>query len=103
MKRIALILLVIFYAAVSNAASGPSDEQLKSFCRDVNAALMNCSSAEERQTTFKSEAGKFEKNVDLYKITAAQVSMLFEYGGMALDNYLRAWLEPVFSSRSASE
>lgn len=103
MKRIALILLVIFYAAVSNAASGPSDEQLKSFCRDVNAALMNCSSAEERQTMFKSEAGKFEKNVDLYKITAAQVSMLFEYGGMALDNYLRAWLEPVFSSRSASE
>lgn len=88
---------------LSWAAKAPTDEQLKSFCRDAGAAMIGCENAEARQEAFNKVAAKFASTADITKITAPQVALLFENGGMTLDQLLRVWLEPTFQQRAKSE
>lgn len=88
---------------LSWAAKAPTDEQLKSFCRDAGAAMIGCETSEARQEAFNKVAAKFASIADITKITAPQVALLFENGGMTLDQLLRVWLEPTFQQRAKSE
>lgn len=88
---------------LSWAAKAPTDEQLKSFCRDAGAAMIGCETSEARQEAFNKVAANFASTADITKITAPQVALLFENGGMTLDQLLRVWLEPTFQQRAKSE
>lgn len=90
-------------AMLSWAAKAPTDEQLKSFCRDAGAAMIGCETSEARQEAFNKVAANFASTADITKITAPQVALLFENGGMTLDQLLRVWLEPTFQQRAKSE
>lgn len=103
MKRIATILLCSMIAVLSWAAKGPTDEQLKALCRDAGAAIMGCETQEAQQEAFNKVTAKFAAMADINKITASQVELLFENGGMTLDRLLRLWLEPTFQQRAKSE
>lgn len=85
------------------AAKPPTDEQLKSFCRDAGAALTGCETSEAQQEAFNKVAAKFATTADITKISAQQVTLLFDNGGMTLDHLLRVWLEPTFQQRAKSE
>ena len=103
MKRITTILFCCLMTMLSWAAKAPTDEQLKSFCRDAGAAMIGCETSEARQEAFNKVAAKFASTADITKITAPQVALLFENGGMTLDQLLRVWLEPTFQQRAKSE
>ena len=90
-------------AMLSWAAKAPTDEQLKSFYRDAGAAMIGCETSEARQEAFNKVAANFASTADITKITAPQVALLFENGGMTLDLLLRVWLEPTFQQRAKSE
>lgn len=85
------------------AAKAPTDEQLKALCRDAGAAMMGCETPEARQKAFDGVVSKFATNADITKISAQQVELLFENGGMTLDPMLRSWLEPTFLQRARQE
>lgn len=85
------------------AAKAPTDEQLKALCRDAGAAMMGCETPEARQKAFEGVVDKFTASADITKISAQQVELLFENGGMTLDPMLRSWLEPTFLQRAKQE
>lgn len=85
------------------AAKAPTDDQLKSLCREAGAAMIGCDSQESRQKAFRAVVAKFENEADITKITPQQVVLLFDNGGLTLDAYFRAWLEPTFAQRAKTE
>lgn len=85
------------------AAKAPTDEQLKALCRDAGAAMMGCETPEARQKAFEGVVDKFTASADITKISAQQVELLFENGGMTLNSMLRSWLEPTFLQRAKQE
>lgn len=85
------------------AAKAPTDEQLKALCRDAGAAMMGCETPEARQKAFEGVVDKFAASADITKISAQQVELLFENGGMTLNSMLRSWLEPTFLQRAKQE
>lgn len=102
MKRIATVLLCGLVAMLTLAAP-VTDDQLKQLCREAGAAMMGCTTAEERQQAFDKVAGQFAKTTDIMKLTEEQVEVLFENGGITLDPLFRTWLEPVFVQRAGKE
>lgn len=102
-KKTIVSILLLFVSTMMWAAKAPTDEQLKSLCREAGAALIGCTTPEAQQETFGKVTKKFDTTADITKITAAQVELLFENGGMTLDHLLRLWLEPTFQQRAKSE
>lgn len=85
------------------AAKAPTDEQLKSFCREAGAAFIGCETQEARQKAFDGVVTKFNATADISLLTTQQVALLFENGGITLDPMLRRWLEPTFTKRAKTE
>lgn len=83
------------------AAKAPTDEQLKTLCRDASYAMQTATSNEAKQAAFDNAANKLAKQADLSKITAAQVEMVFETGGITLQPYLSRWLAPTLESKAS--
>lgn len=65
--------------------------------------MANCQTNEERTQAFNTEAQKLAAKADVSRISAAQVNMLFEFGGLNMDQQIRLWLEPILTSRAAKE
>lgn len=82
------------------AAKAPTDEQLKSLCRDAGFAMQSAVTDEARQKAFDAEADKLASAADISKITAEQVGMVFEYGGITLQPYLSKWLQPTLLDKA---
>ncbi|MBQ0049230.1 MAG: TlpA family protein disulfide reductase [Bacteroidales bacterium] len=101
MRRISFLLLLFALPAVLFAAKPPTDEQLKNFCREACAAMMNAASEEAKQEAFMKEAEKLAQQADISAISPEQVTILFESGGVVLDASLRRWIEPILVARSS--
>lgn len=101
MKKILTMMLLLACTAVCWAAKGPTDEQLKTLCRDAGVAIRTAETDDARQQIFNAEAAKM--SVDMMKITAEQVDLLFETGGMTLDHFIRRWIEPVLTAKADKE
>lgn len=96
-------MMLCWLMTILTWAAPVNDEQLKQLCREAGAAMVGCTTAEERQQAFDKVAGQFAKTTDITKLSAGQVEVLFENGGITLDPMLRTWLEPVFTQRAVSE
>lgn len=103
MRRYLLSFTLLLATTLLWAAKGPTDEQIKAFCRDAGAALVGCETAEAKQEAFNKVATQFAATADIKQITAQQVELLFENGGMTLDHSLRVWLEPTLQQRAKSD
>lgn len=101
MKKILTMMFLLAVTAMSWAAKGPTDEQLKTLCRDAGVAIRTATTDEARQQALEAEAAKM--SVDMMKITAEQVDLLFETGGTTLDRYLRRWIEPTLTAKAEKE
>lgn len=102
MKSIITYMLLLL-SVTANAAKKPTDEALKAFCRDINNIMLTATDNNGKQAAFDDEAAKWSKQYDISQASADQISMLFSYGGMNLDQYLRRWLEPVLSGKAAKQ
>ena len=98
-----LAFMLLLVSTFLWAAKAPTDEQLKALCRDAGAAMMGCETPEARQKAFEGVVDKFTASADITKISAQQVELLFENGGMTLNSMLRSWLEPTFLQRAKQE
>ncbi len=99
------ILLTSVFALFALLAQGKkiSEETIRDFCRDANQALQTATTDEARQTAFNAHANKWFGAKDLEQISATQVDQFFEAGGLNLDKYMRAWLEPTLAAKSGKE
>lgn len=95
--------MLLLVSALTFAAKAPTDEQLKALCRDAGAALTGCQTAEARQEAFGKVVAQFETTADISRITAQQVELLFDNGGITLSPLLRTWLAPTFQQRAKAE
>lgn len=103
MKSVITYILLACLSMSAYAAKKPTDEALKSFCRDINNIMLTAADEKGKQDAFDSETAKWSKQYDISQASADQISMLFSYGGMNLDKYLRHWLEPVLSAKAAKQ
>lgn len=103
MKKIFFSTLMLLLSVGMWAAKAPTDEQLKSFCREAGAAFIGCETQEARQKAFDGVVTKFNATADISLLTTQQVALLFENGGITLDPMLRRWLEPTFTKRAKAE
>lgn len=101
MKQTLTILLLSALSVLAMAQGTPNDEALKTLCRDVNNMMSTAADEQARQATFDQQTAAWQKKYDLNKISADQVEMVFSYGGMNLDAYLRRWLEPTLLAKAA--
>lgn len=91
------------FAVLAAQAKKITDESIKSFCRDVNAAIMTVATDDAKQAKFDDEAKKWGQVNELNQITDEQVEALFDAGGMTLDKYMRRWLEPILAQRAETD
>lgn len=99
-----LTILVCLLATVSSwAAKAVNDDALKQLCRDANNAVQAAVGDEAKQTAFETETDKWGKQYNISTIAADQVVMVFEYGGLNLDRYMRRWLEPTLSAKAEKD
>ncbi len=103
MRRILSFFLAGIFALALSAAKAPTDEQLKALCRDAGFAMQNAQTAEARQQAFDAVAGKLTQQADLQKITAQQVDLVFDLGGVTLQPYLSQWLASTLEAKAARE
>lgn len=103
MRKILFSTLMLLLSVGMWAAKAPTDEQLKAFCREAGAAFIGCETQEARQKAFDGVVTKFNATADISLLTAQQVALLFENGGITLDPMLRRWLEPTFTKRAKTE
>ena len=103
MRKILSLLLTGLFTLALSAAKGPTDEQLKALCRDAGFAMQNAQGTEARQQAFNAAADKLSQQADLQKITAQQVDLVFDLGGVTLQPYLSTWLAPTLESKAAKE
>lgn len=102
-KRLFIISAILLHACISVSAKKTTDDALKNLCRDINNAMQQLSDNEAKQAAFNKQTAAWSKQYELTSITADQVSMVFQYGGLNLDMYLRRWLEPVLNSKAEKD
>lgn len=103
MKRLFTYLCASLVSLLLFAAKGPTDEQLKALCRDAGFALQGAQTDQAKQQAFDALTQKLAQQADLQKITAPQVSMVFDMGGVTLQPYLERWLAPTLEAKAAKE
>lgn len=103
MRFTSLLIVAMLSVASVFAAKAPTDEQLKSLCREAGVAVASVVNESEKQEAFNGVAAKYEKQADMTRISAQQVDMIFEFGGLPLDRQLRNWLFPTLEMRAAKE
>lgn len=104
MTKYILPIMLLFAALTAKAQSGaPSDDQLKSLCRNAGAAIMTAGGEDSKQKAFDAEVQKLSSQADIRKIKPQQVDMTFESGGTTLAPMLRQWLAPVLDEKAATD
>lgn len=103
MIRKTLVIMAVMLQALVAFAKKATDDALKTLCRDINNAMQMAADEQTKQTIFDEQTAKWGKQYEVASITADQVSMVFQYGGLNLDGYLRRWLEPVLTAKAASD
>lgn len=95
-------LAALALCIVLTSGTEPTDDQLKDLCRSAAFALKDKggSGSEEQWQAFKPQAEALEKKCDISLITPRQIDMLFEAGGVTLDESLRRWLSPVLKAKA---
>ena len=83
------------------AQTAPTDEQLKTICRETAFEVKGHMTDQERYDLLMAKV-KAQGNTDFRKITAAQVGMTLEYGGISLETPLKEWLRPIVAEHAAS-
>lgn len=100
MKTFLAACILLVAAPLLTSAKPLSEEVLKGLCRDANFAMQTAADATAKQAAFDEVTAKWSKRNDISQISTPQVSMLFEYGGLSLDAYLRRWIEPTLTSKA---
>ena len=103
MKKRILLVIITFLSLGALAAKTPTDEQLKALCRDAGFALQSAATTEAKQQAFDALATKLAQQTDLQKISAQQVDMVFDLGGVTLQPYLAQWLAPTLETKATRE
>lgn len=80
-----------------------TDEAIKTFCRETGNAIAAIAGDAEKQSVFDAKTAAWTKQYELQQISAAQVDMLFENGGLDLGKYMRRWLEPTLNAKAEKE
>ena len=101
-KRIVIMLAVLMSSVLAWSAN-VTDDALKQLCRDANNAIQTAVDKSAKQAAFDAETAKWGKKNDVKTISFSQVGMMFEYGGLNLDAYLRRWLEPVLNAKAEKD
>lgn len=96
-----LILLLVLSSTVSFAQKAPTDSQLMDLCRNAGMAVDKQPDDSSKYKAFLQEVQKIGKNCDLRLMTAAQVDMLFEMGGVVLEQPLKQWLAPLLDEKAS--
>lgn len=103
MKRLFAFILSGVLPLMLMAAKAPTDDQLKALCREAGFAMQNATTDEAKQQAFDALTTKLESQADLAKITAQQVEMAFDVGGVTLQPYLERWLAPTLEAKAAKD
>lgn len=96
-------LLLMLFSLFASAAKPPTDEQLKALCREASFKLQEATSKEQALQLFTALTDNLEKQADITKISAQQVDMVFEFGGITLAPYLSRWLAPTLTAKAEKE
>lgn len=103
MRKYIAILSLMLLPLMASAAKQPTDEQLKALCRELSIKLQSVTSEEEAKQALTSLTQNLEKQADIMKISAAQVDMVFDFGGITLAPYLTQWLAPTLEAKAEKE
>lgn len=103
MKLRFIAIAALAFATLAVQAKKITDEAIKTFCRNTNAAIMRATTEDAKLAKFMDEAAKWAKAYELELITDVQVEGLFGAGGMMLDKYMRIWLEPTLEKRAEKD
>lgn len=103
MRRLFVCICLACLSLALFAAKGPTDEQLKALCRDAGFAMQKVVTEEEKAIAFNALAEKLAQQVDMSKITAQQVDMVFDLGGVTLQPHLAKWLAPTLEAKAGKE
>lgn len=95
-----LYCLSLLLLCVACGPKAPTNEQLKDLCR--NAAFVMADQQEEvgKSKAFQEVVEKSVKEFDINKIASEQIKLLFDEGGITLDQRLRDWLAPVLEQKA---
>lgn len=103
MKRVASFILILFSPLFAVGMYAVSDDAIKDLCRNASNAIMTATTDEAKQSAFDQQVATWEKKNNVRQLTAQQVEMLFQYGGLPLEKYSRAWIEPVLAEKAAKQ
>lgn len=101
--RYAVFVICLMASLCMWAVKPVSDDALKQLCRDANSAIMTFTDVKDKQVAFDTQTSAWSKQYNVNTISADQVTMVFEFGGLNLDRFLRVWLEPVLTAKSEKE
>lgn len=94
---------MLLCCTLAMSAKKATDESLKTLCRDINNAIQMLVDDKAKQSAFDAQTAAWSKQYEMQSITADQVSMLFQYGGLNLDAYIRRWLEPMLAEKATKD
>lgn len=101
--RYAVFVICLMASLCMWAVKPVSDDALKQLCRDANSAIMTFTDVKDKQVAFDTQIYAWSKQYNVNTISADQVTMVFEFGGLNLDRFLRVWLEPVLTAKSEKD
>lgn len=101
--RYAVFVICLMASLYMWAVKPVSDDALKQLCRDANSAIMTFTDVKDKQVAFDTQTSAWSKQYNVNTISADQVTMIFEFGGLNLDRFLRVWLEPVLTAKSEKD
>lgn len=101
--RLVGLFLLMLLPLMASAAKQPTDDQLKALCRELSIKLQSVTSEEEADQALATLSQNLEKQADLSKISAQQVDMIFDFGGITLAPYLSKWLAPTLDAKAEKE
>lgn len=101
--RYAVFVICLMASLCMWAVKPVSDDALKQLCRDANSAIMTFTDVKDKQVAFDTQTSAWSKQYNVNTISADQVTMIFEFGGLNLDRFLRVWLEPVLTAKSEKD
>lgn len=102
MKHLSYFLLLSLLL-VSCGKKAPTDEQLRTLCRNADYALTNKEDSAAQAEALYTQVQALEADCDIEKITPEQVELLFETGGVTWGEPLRNWISPLLKKKAEKD
>lgn len=103
MRKITILLFILQASIFAHQSYAISDEAVKELCRNASNAIMTATAEEAKQAAFDEQTALWEKKNDVKQLTAEQVEMMFQFGGLPLEKYSRRWLEPMLAEKATKQ